>query len=256
VTGPTFNDHFSHDAPAYAAYRPRYPAELFDWLAEQSTERTEAWDAGTGNGQAAVDLAERFAHVTATDPSAEQIEHAIPHPRVTYKRGTAEESGLDAASFALVTVAQALHWFNIPAFFAEARRVLKPGGVLAAWTYREPELDDDLADKELQQFSMLVHPYWPAERAIVESGYRTVAFPFEPVKAPRFDMEHSATLEMLTGYLRTWSATTLYMKETGLDPVRELEDRLARLWADGERRQLTWELHVRAGRKKGDSVIG
>lgn len=256
MTDPHFTDHFSQHASGYAAYRPRYPAALFDWLAEQAAERTEAWDAGTGNGQAAVDLAERFAHVTATDPSAGQLEQALPHPRVTYRVGTAEESGLDPASFALVAVAQALHWFNIPAFFAEARRVLKPAGVLAAWTYREPELDDDLADRELQQFAALVQPYWPPERAIVESGYRTVAFPFEPIKAPRFDMEHSATRESLAGYLRTWSATKRFVAANGHDPVSEVEERLARIWGDGERRQLTWELHVRAGRKKGDSVIG
>ena len=252
----SFNDHFSHAAAGYAAYRPRYPAALFDWLAEQVSQRGEVWDAGCGNGQAAIDLAERFAHVTATDPSATQIEHTAPHPRISYRIGTAEESGLDDSVFNLVTAAQALHWFNIPAFFAEARRVMKADGVLAVWTYREPELDDSLADKELQDFAQRIHPYWPPERAIVESGYRTVAFPFEEIKAPRFDMEHMATRDAVVGYVRTWSATRRYIEQNGNDPVAELEQRLAAVWPDQEQRQLSWELHMRVGRKKGEGVIG
>lgn len=256
MTEPAFRDHFSETAPGYATYRPRYPAALFEWLAEQASERTEAWDAGTGNGQAAVDLAEHFAHVTATDASADQIAHAIAHPRVTYRVGSAEESGLADTSFVLVTAAQALHWFSIPAFFAEARRVLRPNGLLAVWTYREPVLDDDLADAELQRFEDLVHPFWPPERRIVTTGYRSVAMPFEPVRAPQFDMEHAATRDMLVGYVRTWSATRRFIASAGFDPVIELEQRLAALWPDGETRQLVWEMHVRAGRKKGGNVIG
>jgi len=256
MTDPGFKDHFSEAAHGYVAYRPRYPAELFEWLAEQVSPRSEAWDAGTGNGQAAVDLAEHFAHVTATDASPDQIAHALAHPRVTYHVGSAEESGLDGDTFMLVTAAQALHWFNIPAFFAEARRVLKPGGVLAVWTYREPVLDDDLADAELKRFEDLVGPFWPPERAIVETGYRTVAMPFEPVDAPQFNMEHAATRGMMVGYARTWSATRRFAAAVGFDPVIEFEQRLAAVWPEDETRQLVWQMHVRAGRKKGENLIG
>src|SRR2546430_1609344 len=131
----TFSDYFSESAALYALHRPRYPAALFHWLSQQAPARTRAWDCGTGNGQAAAGLAEHFAEVMATDPSHGQLAHAARMTRVHYASMTAEESALRDASVHLVTVAQALHWFDPPRFYAEVKRVLVPGGVLAVWTY-------------------------------------------------------------------------------------------------------------------------
>ena len=130
-----FKDHFSSQATDYARFRPNYPAELFAWLAGIAPSRDTAWDCGTGSGQAAIGLAAHFARVFATDPSRKQLEHAEPHPRIDYRLAPAEVRLLDTASIDLVTVAQAIHWFDLDKFYAEAKRVLKPGGIIAAWTY-------------------------------------------------------------------------------------------------------------------------
>ena len=126
----TFRDHFSGHAGDYGRYRPHYPDALFAWLAAQVGPDARAWDCATGNGQAAVALAGHLAHVVATDASATQIAAAVPHPRVEYAVRPASASGLPDRSVSLVTVAQALHWFDFDKFWNEVRRVLKPGGTM------------------------------------------------------------------------------------------------------------------------------
>jgi SAM-dependent methyltransferase len=247
-----FADHFSSVAAAYAAYRPTYPDELFAWLAYQAPARDLAWDCATGNGQAAVGLAAHFNLVIATDASREQIGHARAHPRVTYRVARAESAVLAPGSCDCVTVAQALHWFDIPAFFTHAIRVLKPRGVLAAWTYSGAHLADERLDAVLRRFAReTVGPYWPAERRLVDTGYLTLEFPFQEIEPPRYTLVQSPTLEELGGYLRSWSATRRYVEAHGEDPVLALEAELRRTWNDGSRRRLTWPLHLRVGRKPG-----
>lgn len=245
----SFKDHFSAQAPDYARYRPAYPAELFAWLAAQAPARDAAWDCGTGSGQAALGLAPHFEHVIATDPSASQLDNAPPHPRVEYRTARAEASGLQAASVDLVTVAQAIHWFDLDRFFAEARRVLKPGGLLAVWTYTlldiAPEIDTLVSD----YYHNIIGPYWPPERRMVDDGYRSLPFPFEEIAAPAFEIRIEWTLQELLGYLRTWSATQRCLKARGIDPCLELAGRLEPLWPrSGKRRSVRWPLHLRAGR--------
>lgn len=247
MSAPEFPDHFSATAAGYARFRPHYPPALMDWLAGAAPGRTLAWDAGTGNGQAAVGLAERFERVIATDASAEQIAHATPHPRVEYRVARAESPGLEERAFDLVTVAQALHWFDAPAFFAVARRVLKPGGLIAVWSYVDSELGDPDLNAVLQDFSRQVRGDWPPERALAESGYRTLDFPFEPIATPSLHLEMSPTADELLGYLRTWSATGRYIQKTGDDPVAAMAARLEQIWPRGERRLLRWPVHIRAG---------
>jgi SAM-dependent methyltransferase len=246
----SFSDHFSGVASEYAEYRPRYPELLFDWLAGLAARRELAWDCATGSGQAAVALASRFERVIATDASAEQIAAASSHPRIEYRVAPAEASGLDLASADLVTVAQALHWFDRQAFYAEARRVLRRDGVVAAWTYGHPTLDEPRTDAALQRFySETVGPYWPKERALVDAGYRTIDFPFHEVEAPAFEMETRWPLATLLGYVATWSAVTRFRAARGEDPVTELAQAFAAAWGNPEvPRRITWPLALRVGR--------
>ena len=245
----TFKDHFSRRAAQYAAYRPEYPRELFAHLAGVAPARTAAWDCATGNGQAALGLAEHFARVVATDASADQIAHAREHPRVEYRVAPAERCGLADASVALVTVAQALHWLDAPAFYAEAERVLVRGGVVAVWTYGGLAFDDAALDALVRRFAHeVVGPYWPPERRIVDEGYRTIAFPFAELQPPAFTLERRWTLAELAGYLRTWSATARYVEARAHDPVEALEAELGAAWGDARGTHVVrWPLAMRLG---------
>lgn len=245
-----FKDHFSDRAAGYAKFRPRYPAALFEWLAGLAPQRDLAWDAGTGNGQAATMLARHFSRVVASDPSEQQIALAEPHERVEYRVAKAESSGLADASCDLVTAAQALHWFDPPAFFAEARRVLKPGGAIAVWSYVDPEMTEPPVDAVLQEFAREVRGDWPPERLIAESGYRTLDFPFDELDTPSMYLELRPTADELLGYLGTWSATQRYIRRTGVNPVTKTTGQLAPLWPAGERRLLRWPMFIRAGVKR------
>src|ERR1700730_13525034 len=189
-----FKDHFSAHASDYAKFRPHYPRELFAYLAGIASERECVWDCATGNGQAAVTLGEFFQHVIATDASEKQVANGQPHERVTYRVASAEQSGLSKESVDLVTVAQALHWFDREAFFAEAERVLKPNGVLAVWCYNLFKVAPE-TDRLVETFYReTVGPYWDFERRLVETGYRTIAFPFDELQLPEFRMQAGRVL--------------------------------------------------------------
>lgn len=89
-----FRDHFGSVAADYVKNRPAYPPELFDWLAGQCMSHDLALDCGTGNGQAAVELARYFGRVRATDASAAQIAQAIGHPKIEYRVAPAESKAM------------------------------------------------------------------------------------------------------------------------------------------------------------------
>ncbi len=245
----SFADHFSEVAAAYAAFRPRYPDALFDFLAREAPARDAAWDVGTGSGQAAVGLAQHFTHVTATDASGDQIEHATPHPRVSYRVAPAEASGLNEKSVDLVTAAQAVHWFDRDRFWNEVRRVLRPGGVIAVWTYRLFEIAPDIDAVARRFYTDVVGPFWPPERRLTEQRYKTIDFPFAEFAAPNFVIEQQVTLHDVAGYLRTWSATRAYVKHHGKDPVDELMVELAPAWGTPQLSRLArWPITMRIGR--------
>lgn len=242
-----FNDHFKTVSAHYASSRPTYPSELFAWLAGQCAARELAWDCATGNGQAALDLAGHFRRVVASDASAAQLAAASAHSHVEYRVAPAEASGLPEGAVDLVTVAQALHWFDLDAFHAEVRRVLKPDGLLAVWSYGVLSVEGEALDRHVQRFYWEeIGPYWPAERRHVENGYRELPFPFHPVAAPAFAMRVQWDLAHFLGYLRSWSATARYVQTHGQDPVETLATRLAPLW--GETRTVSWPLALRVGR--------
>lgn len=247
--GETFKDHFSRQAPDYARYRPDYPATLFAWLAQVAPSTEAAWDCGTGSGQAAVGLAAHFGHVIATDPSSKQLEHAEPHLRVEYRVASAEVSLLDTACIDLITVAQAIHWFDLDRFYAEARRVLKPGGVIAAWTYTLLDVEAGIDELLTDFYRNVVGSYWPPERRMVDDRYRSLPFPFEPIEPPAFEIRTEWSRDDLLGYLGTWSATQAYMTSVGVDPLVEFDRRLTALWPGPEvTKALRWPLHLRVGR--------
>jgi SAM-dependent methyltransferase len=245
----TTSDHFSAHAADYAKARPTYPPELFVWLAEHGPTRDLAWDCATGNGQAAQALAGHFRRVHATDLSAGQIAQATPDPRIDYRVAPADASGLADRSCDLVAVAQALHWFCNEGFYTEVRRVLKPGGLFAAWTYTllrgEPELD-----AIVQNFYInTVGAYWPPERRWVDLGYCGMPFPFDDLATPSFDIRLDWTLADFLAYLRTWSATQRCIKETGSDPCTGLGERLKEVWPNPEeKKRIIWPLALRCGR--------
>jgi SAM-dependent methyltransferase len=241
-----FADHFSAHATTYARYRPRYPSALFQWLAVVSPSTALAWDAGTGNGQVAQGLVTRFAKVTATDASEEQIRNAIPHARITY--GVAQyESGLAAKSAQLVTVGQALHWFDADAFCKEARRVLQPKGVLAAFAYVHSTITPELDLLMQHHHGVTLGHYWPKEHHYIHEEYRSIALPIDELAAPPFEMQEEWTLEQYLGFLRSWSATQKLIAARGEEPILAFERTFAEAWGRVERRKVRWPMFIRAG---------
>lgn len=246
----SFKDHFSGHAADYSRYRPdAYPAAMFKALAALSPDRERAWDCATGNGQAAVGLAEFFDSVEATDASDRQIAVAAPHPSIRYSVAPAERSGLPDQSVALVSVAQALHWFDLPRFYAEVRRVAKPRALLACVCYMRCSVNCEVdAATERLYNDILGDAYWPPERKHVERGYSDLPFPFTEVEVPRFQMEVQWNLEGYIGYLRSWSATQSYIKKNGADPLRLIGDELLQGWGQPNvTRSVLWPMTVRAG---------
>jgi ubiquinone/menaquinone biosynthesis C-methylase UbiE len=245
-----FKDYFSAQARAYAQFRPRYPRALFAYLADAAPARGRAWDCATGNGQTAVALAEFFAEVIATDGSQHQLDQATPHERVIYRRAVAEDCGLADESCDLVTVSQALHWLDLDKFYGEARRVLRPQGALAVWCYELLTVTPEI-DARLNSFYRdVTGPYWAPERVLVETGYRTLSFPFDELTPPPFEMTARWTLPQFIGYVSTWSATQNYVKTNRRDPLPAFGAELLTVWgAADEAREIRWPLSLRVGRR-------
>ena len=243
-----FKDHFSGRAELYSQFRPGYPDVLFDWLSRLVDRHHVAWDCATGSGQAAVGLARYFERVIATDASEKQISMAAPHPSIDYRIATASDSGLEDVSVDIVTVAQAIHWFDHASFYAEARRVMRRDAAIVVWGYGDPVIDNAEIAGIVHAYNRgTIESYWKPERDLILAGLRTIPFPFREVTAPPFVMEQHWTLAELAGYMRTWSATAAYAAEHGGDPVAAVENSLSRSWGAGQTQVIRWPLHIRAG---------
>lgn len=248
MTTPTFKDHFSRQSADYSRHRPGYTPELISYLAGLAPDRSLAVDCATGNGQAAIMLAEHFDAVLAVDGSAAQLREAIPHPRVRYELALAEALPVPDRSVALVAVAQAVHWFDFDRFHAECRRVLEPDGVLAAWTYtvfRAGGAVDAIVDRF---YDGTLGPYWPPERRYVQEHYRTLPFPWREERPPPFELQTQWSLEQAVGYIASWSSVQRYKDTHGTDPVVTLRRDLAAAWPAHGTLRLIWPIHLRVGR--------
>ncbi|MGZ3710078.1 MAG: class I SAM-dependent methyltransferase [Bdellovibrionota bacterium] len=245
----TFKDLFSERAKLYSKYRPEYPEKLFEWINTLVETHDSAWDCATGSGQAAKGLASYFTRVIATDASEEQLAQAAKDPRIEYRVADASSSGLPDHSVDMVTVAQALHWLDLDSFYAEARRVVKPGGAVVIWGYGDPILETEQLSGILNEFNRgKIEEFWMPERMILLDRYAKVPFPFREVQVPVMNLEREWTLGELSGYLRTWSATANYIKKTGEDPIPAVTAALSEHWGESKRRRLVrWPLHIRAG---------
>jgi SAM-dependent methyltransferase len=243
----SFKDHFSRQSAAYSRYRPGYPAELIAWIAGQAPDRRLAVDCATGNGQAAVALADHFDAVLALDGSSSQLRNAVARPGVMYVAGIAERLPIADRSVSLVAAAQAAHWFDFERFHAECRRVLVPGGVVAAWTYEKFRVDEAV-DAVIDRFyTGVVGRFWPPERRYVEDGYRSLPFPWREEPVPEFALVTEWDLDQVMNYLATWSSVQRYKDHHGRDPLPGLREQLLQVWPE-EVRRLRWPIHVRLGR--------
>lgn len=244
-----FKDHFSAVAAEYADARPEYPPALFDWIAGVAPARALAWEAGCGSGQATRGLAAVFARVFATDPSAAQVAQAAAPGNATLAVEPAERCSLPDASADVACVAQALHWFERDAWFAECRRVLKPGGVLVAWGYQDIVVPTAL-QAAVEAFADDIRPYWPVERALVDAAYAGFDWPFPAIDAPAMAIEADWPLPRLLAYFSSYSASRRHREATGVDAVAAHAGAIAAAWGDADATQrLRWPMFVHACRK-------
>ncbi len=245
----TFKDHFSTQSDIYLKYRPHYPLSLYTWLASLTHEHETAWDCGTGNGQAATGLASFYHNVIATDPSRQQIENCLPNEHVRYLVEKAERTSIPSNSIDIITVANALHWFDLDAFFAEANRVLKPGGILAAWAYLLPEVSQEVDEIINHYHYQTLNDYWLPENRLIEKEYTTIPFPYEQIDAPGFVCRKNMNLFDLIGYLSTWSGTQRFIAQNNFNPAERLFDEFLQVWVDPEaEKSFTWKLILKVGR--------
>ncbi len=243
-----FKDNFSKQSESYYKYRPSYPKELFEYLSNLSKKHDLAWDCGTGNGQSAIGLVEYFEKVYATDPSEKQVSNAESNPKIIYKVEKAESSSLPNNSVDLITVAQALHWFNFDKFYSEVKRVLKPEGIIAAWTYGLPQISSEIDKLVLHFHDNIVGDFWQKENQYVSDKYQTIPFPFKEIKTPSFQFQKEITIDDLNGLLLSWSATQRYQDQNGKNPVLKIKNDLQDAWKNtNESKRTTWNIFLKVG---------
>lgn len=244
-------DYFSKQSDFYAKYRPTYPEELFKYLVNLCNEKELAWDCATGNGQAAVSLSNYFKQVIATDFSTNQLGNAFQKQNISYKNERAEEPSIDTGTVDLVTVATAVHWFNIPKFYEQANRVLKQGGVLAVWSYGGCRVNPEI-DKVLDYFNFeFLNDYWPPETKMNwKDKYQSLPFPYPLIETPKFTASGEYNFEDMLNYMYSWSGTQQYIKQNKKNPIELIQDELKAAWGDPvERKMVYWDIYFKCGIK-------
>lgn len=240
-------DNFSRQANAYAKYRPAYPKELYDFILSHIEQKNTAWDCGTGNGQTAKELAKHFKKVFATDISEKQIQNAHTVENLFYSVQSAEQTNFFDNTFDLITVSQALHWFDVNKFYQEVKRVSKPEAWIAVWMYSlatiSPEIDKLI---NVKHYKETLGSYWDYERKFVDDNYTTLPFPFREIQCPVFEMKFEWTLNELEGYLNTWSALQKFIAQHNFNPVDKLIEQINPFWKQ-ERIKIVFPVYMRMG---------
>lgn len=248
----SFQDLFSKISQDYAKYRPHYPKALFQYLAQLVPTTGTVWDCATGNGQAATVLADYFTKVIATDASANQIAAAPTKDNIFYQVGLAEKTDFPDQSIDLITVGQALHWFDLPKFYTEVQRVLKPQGAIGAWSYDLCQTNDPFLDQLIRKlYADITGPYWPKDRHYIDEKYQTIYFPYQKLATPQFSMNHLWNYEELVGYFHTWSGFRNYQEQNKIDPFTLIAEEFAHHWGDlQQQRHIQWPLYLLAAYRK------
>jgi ubiquinone/menaquinone biosynthesis C-methylase UbiE len=242
-------DLFSKQASLYAQYRPVYPPELFGYVLSFVKEKNIAWDCATGNGQAALALANHFKKVYATDLSEKQLQQATLRDNIVYSVAAAERTEFPDQLFDCITVAQAYHWIDFMAFQQEVLRVARPGAILAVWGYGLVVCEDEKINQLIGSYYRdVTGPYWDKERRYVDDHYTTVAFPYDELPEKEFRTEISYTLNDFEGYLNTWSSVQHFIKANGYNPVSQFVEKLKTIWQDDKARKFYFPVFLRLGK--------
>jgi hypothetical protein len=241
-------DFFSDQSKAYAAFRPTYPEDLYQFIFSYLEGKSRAWDCATGSGQVAQRLCKYFEEVYGTDISQQQIDNAYRASNIKYSLGRAESATFPDNYFDLITVAQALHWIDTDPFYKEVLRTARPNALLAVWGYSLMSFNS-IVDEFLEEFYYkTVGPYWDSARRSVEKHYSDIPFPFDEIPSPFFKIRVNWNLDQFTGYLTSWSATQSYTKANQHDPVKKLRLRLQQHWQEDEVKPAAFPLFLKLGR--------
>jgi ubiquinone/menaquinone biosynthesis C-methylase UbiE len=241
-------DYFSGHSKVYATFRPTYPPDLYDFIFQFTHQRSRAWDCATGNGQVASHLANSFKEVYATDISQKQLENAVQASNIFYSVSSAEQTSFEDNFFDLITVGQALHWFQLDLFYNEVKRIAKPDALIAAWGYALLSVSPSIDSLFLKFYNEKVGPYWDDARKLVEEEYNNIPFPFTPIVTPNFQIKVQWTKQQFGGYLVSWSATQKFIKTNGFNPVNDFLLSLADVWNDNEIKTVTFPVFLKLGR--------
>jgi len=240
-------DNFSHNPSGYAAYRPSYPDSLFQEIRNLVPSTGLAWDVGTGSGQIAMKLSGFLDHVEATDISRQQIQHAHQSPKINYSVQPAEKTNFESAHFDLITVGQAIHWFDFDRFYEEVYRVAKSNAVIAVIGYGLIQIDPEVDEVIDLLYNEILGSYWDPERRYIDDNYSTIPFPFKEIFLPSSSYQAYWDLDHLLGFLKTWSAVNHYKTEKKDDPLKLILPELKKAWGINHTKLITFPMIYRIG---------